>query len=127
MNQVNNIAIFGNAGSSKSTLVNYLYINSIEESYKFPILIYLRYLNLSTCSLVDYLKRQVLGYKNIECSDEIFSTLLENGCFLFFFDGYDEIISEKQYNIAIQIKDLVTNYPANKYVLTSRPLEHLYV
>ena len=76
---------------------------------------------------MDYLKRQVLGYKNIECSDEIFSTLLENGCFLFFFDGYDEIISEKQYNIAIQIKDLVTNYPANKYVLTSRPLEHLYV
>lgn len=127
MNQVNNIAIFGNAGSGKSTLVNYLYINSIEESYKFPILIYLRYLNLSTCSLVEYLKRQVLGYKNIECSDEIFSTLLENGCFLFFFDGYDEIVSEKQYNIAIQIKDLVTNYPANKYVLTSRPLEHLYV
>lgn len=121
-----NIAIFGNAGSGKSTLVNFLYLNAIEEGYKYPIAISLRYLNEESCSLVDYIRRQTLGLKELEKSREFFLSLLEDGVFLFFFDGYDEIIPSKQYSIASQIKELMSQYPANKYVLTSRSMEQLY-
>ncbi len=126
MDQIDNIAIFGNAGCGKSTLVNYLYLNSIEERYKYPIIVNLRYLNLSSDSLIEHLKSLILGCNPIEGSDKIFSSLLENGYFLFFFDGYDEIRADKQYNITVQIKELTTKYTENKYVLTSRPLEQLY-
>lgn len=121
-----NVAIFGNAGSGKSTLVNFLYLNAIEECYKYPILISLRQLNERDISLVEYLKQETLGCKEIEGSYDLFATLLGEGHFLFFFDGYDEITPARQYNIASQIKELMKSYPKNKYVLTSRPLEQLY-
>lgn len=65
LNNVNNIAIFGNAGCGKSTLVNFLYLNAIEERYKYPILISLRYLNETNDTLVKYLRQQTLGYKEM--------------------------------------------------------------
>lgn len=126
MENINNLAIFGNAGSGKSTLVNYLYLNSVEELYKYPVMIQLRYLNLFSGSLVEYLKSHILGCKKIEGSDDVFSTLLDSGYFLFIFDGYDEIAPDKQYGISVELKELITNYPNNKYILTSRPLEQLY-
>lgn len=126
LNNVNNIAIFGNAGCGKSTLVNFLYLNAIEERYKYPILISLRYLNETNDTLVKYLRQQTLGYKEMDKVDTLFLNLLEDGRFLFFFDGYDEVTPTKQYSIANQIKELVSQYPNNKYVLTSRPLEQLY-
>lgn len=125
MDTFDNVAIFGNAGSGKSTLVNFLYLDAIEKQYKYPILIYLRYLNDTESSLIDVLKDQLLGYKK-EPSNELFLPLLKEGHFLFIFDGYDEITPTKQYSISIQIKELMSLYPSNKYILTSRPLEQLY-
>ena len=127
LSNVNNIAIFGNAGCGKSTLVSFLYLNAVEERYKYPILISLRYLNETTDTLIKYLRQQTLGIKEMEEADALFLNLLEEGRFLFFFDGYDEVTPTKQYSIAYQIQELVSQYPHNKYVLTSRPLEQLYV
>lgn len=121
-----NVAIFGNAGSGKSTLVNFLYLNAVEDGYKYPIVISLRYLNEESCSLMDYIRRQTLGLKEFEKSKELFLRLLEDGFFLFFFDGYDEITPSKQYSIASQIKELMSQYSTNKYVLTSRSMEQLF-
>lgn len=126
LGEFSNVAIFGNAGSGKSTLVNFLYLNAVETCYKYPILITLRQLNEKDIALVDYLKQQTLGCKEIEGAYDLFITLLGEGHFLFFFDGYDEITPAKQYNIASQMKELMKQYPKNKYVLTSRPLEQLY-
>ena len=126
MSTFNNIAIFGNAGCGKSTLVNFLYLNAIDECYKYPILISLRYLNETNDTLVKCMRQQTLGIKELDRSEELFANLMEEGQFLFFFDGYDEITPSKQYSIAVQIKDLVSQYPQNKYVLTSRPLEQLF-
>ena len=125
MDTFNNVAIFGNAGSGKSTLVNFLYLDAIEKKYKYPILIYLRYLNDTNDSLLDILKHQLFGFSKDQ-SNELFLSLLKEGHFLFIFDGYDEISPNKQYIISRQIKDLMSLYSLNKFILTSRPLEQLY-
>lgn len=125
MDTFNNVAIFGNAGSGKSTLVNFLYLDAIEKKYKYPILIYLRYLNDTEESLLDILEHQLLGFSK-EQSNELFLSLLKEGHFLFIFDGYDEISPNKQYRVSRQIKDIMSLYSLNKFILTSRPLEQLY-
>lgn len=122
----NNISIFGNAGSGKSTLVNFLYLNAVDECYKYPILIYLRDLNHNNLTLVDIIIQQTLGQKQMNEAKDFFNILLEEGHFLFFFDGFDEVSPNKQFIISSQIRDLVTQYPQNKYVLTSRPMGQLY-
>ena len=61
MDSFDNVAIFGNAGSGKSTLVNFLYLDAIEKHYKYPILIYLRYLNDTEDTLIDAIEHQLLG------------------------------------------------------------------
>ena len=66
MESINNLAIFGNAGSGKSTLVNFLYINSIEEQYKYPVFISLRYLNETSQGIIETLKQRILGHKTID-------------------------------------------------------------
>lgn len=124
MENYDNVAIFGNAGSGKSTLVNFLYLNAIENKYKYPVMISLRYLNEESNSLTNVLQSQIFGKKNV--SDEVFYMLLKKGFFLFIFDGYDEITPQKQYTVSYAIKELMRQYPSNKYILTSRPLEQLY-
>ena len=124
MENYDNVAIFGNAGSGKSTLVNFLYLNAIENKYKYPVMISLRYLNEENNSLTNVLQSQILGKKNV--ADDVFYMLLKKGFFLFIFDGYDEITPQKQYTVSYEIKELMHQYPSNKYILTSRPLEQLY-
>ncbi|WP_370004016.1 hypothetical protein [Winogradskyella sp.] len=41
----NYITLIGNAGSGKSTIVKYLFINAVETNFKIPIKVELRYLN----------------------------------------------------------------------------------
>ena len=46
---------------------------------------------------------------------------MQSGDFIFFLDGYDEIISTKKQQITKDIDDLVKRYNRNNYMLTSRP------
>ena len=53
------ITIIGSAGSGKSTIVKYLFLNCIEEKDYIPIKIELRYLNEFDGSLEDYIKERI--------------------------------------------------------------------
>lgn len=126
METVNKITILGNAGSGKSTLLNHLFLDAIESNYKFPVMIFLRYLNDSSLTLYEILLKNTIGFMDFENSNNIFVKLLMEGSFIFFFDGFDEITPNKQYPILYQIKELSDLYPQNKYVVSSREIGCLY-
>lgn len=119
------ITIIGTAGSGKSTLVKYLFVNTITENYKIPIKIELRYLNNYSGDLISYIKNEIIKFAEIAQSDRIIERLLSSGDFIIFFDGYDELALNKKENVTRDICNITKKYKKNKYILTSRPLVNI--
>jgi predicted NACHT family NTPase len=114
------LTIFGSAGSGKSTLIKYLFVNCIDTKFKIPIKIELRYLNDYEGSLIDYIKEKVFKTNKIAEHDRIIERLMSSGDFIYFLDGYDEISSAKKPLITKNIDELTKLYNKNYYILTSR-------
>ena len=115
------ITILGSAGSGKSTLIKYLFVNCIETNFKIPIKVELRYLNDYDGTLIDYIKEKVFKINKLAQHDRIIERLMSSGDFIYFLDGYDEIGSSKKAAITKNIDELTKLYNKNYYILTSRP------
>ena len=115
------ITLIGNAGSGKSTIVKYLFLNSIDTNFKIPIKVELRYLNDFPGSVIDFVKDRIFKLEKLATNDKIIERLLSSGDFVFFLDGYDEVNSLKKEKVTTEIDDLVKIYNKNYYLLTSRP------
>ncbi len=120
----NFITILGDAGSGKSTLVKHLFINSFIESYKAPIFVALRDLDKDTFNPEQYLRNIILE-KKLSPSDNFLTKLLNNGEFVFFLDGFDEINSKNKKLITSELEKFIDKYPNNSYILTSRPYSNI--
>ncbi len=117
----NFITIIGNAGSGKSTLVKYLFVDSIKSDFKIPLKIELRYLNDYNDSLISYISDEIMKFREIACNDKTVKKMLSSGEFILFLDGYDEISSDKKAKTTKEIEKLTKRYNKNCYILTSRP------
>jgi len=115
------ITLIGNAGSGKSTIVKYLFLNSIETKFRLPIKVELRYLNDFSGSVIDFIKEKIFKLNKLATHDRIIERIMSSGDFIFFLDGYDEINSTKKERITKEIDELVKLYNKNFYLLTSRP------
>ena len=115
------ITLIGGAGSGKTTIVKYLFLNSLDTNFKVPVKIELRYLNDFQGSLIDFVKEKVFKLNKLATDGKIIERLMNSGDFVFFLDGYDEINSSKKERITKEIDDLVKLYNTNHYLLTSRP------
>lgn len=116
----NFITVVGDAGSGKTTLVKYLFIQSIRQNYAIPIMIILRELNENKYDLKTYIIQQVFRNKISE-NDSILEKALENGKIVFFLDGFDELNTTIKNDVTKEIEKFVNEYPSNKYILTTRP------
>jgi hypothetical protein len=121
----NYVTLFGNAGSGKSTIVKYLFVNCFTEGYKIPIKVELRYLNEFKGNFNDYIFNEIFKFQKLGISNIIIDRLLGSDSFVFFLDGYDEINSDIKAQTTKDIDSFVTKYPANKYVITSRPYTNI--
>jgi hypothetical protein len=123
--KTNYITIIGNAGSGKSTIVKYLFLDSVSRNFKIPIKIELRYLNDYKNSIADYIFDEIFLFHKLGFSKEIINRLLNSGAFIFFFDGYDEINSAKKEQITKDLDQFVNRYPSNHFLITSRPYTNI--
>ena len=121
----NCITIIGTAGSGKSTLVKYLFVDTIRKDYKIPLKVELRYLNNFDGNLLSYITDELIKFSGIAESNRIIQKLLESGKFVIFFDGYDEVSSIKKEEVTHDICKITKKYTANKYILTSRPFVNI--
>lgn len=119
------LTLIGGAGSGKSTIVKYLFINCIQSKYKIPIKIELRYLNDYNEGLIDYIKNEIFKLNKLSTNDNIIDRLLSSGKFTIFLDGYDELSSAIKEKTTKEIDDLVKIYNKNDYLLTSRPYTNI--
>ena len=115
------VTLIGNAGSGKSTIVKYLFLNSIDTDVKIAIKVELRYLNDYNGTVIEFIQEKIFKLNRLASADKIIERLMKSGDFVFFLDGYDEITSLKKEKLTKEIDDLVKLYNKNYYLLTSRP------
>ena len=119
------LTIVGDAGSGKSMLLKYLFVQSTKEQFRFPIQVELRYLNGYDGDLDLFIKDRIFLYHKLGIDDNVISQLLNSGNFVFFLDGYDEIDSSIKFKATKLIDEFVKRYNKNYYLITSRPYNEI--
>jgi len=120
----NFITIIGDAGSGKSTLIKHLFITTFVEAYKAPILVNLRDIEAGNNGLEICIFENILQNK-LSPNDRYIKKLLEDGSFLFFLDGYDEIKAKDKQEITKKLEIFIDKYSKNSFILTSRPYSNI--
>lgn len=121
----NFVTLIGTAGSGKSTILKFLLVNSIQNKFKVPIKIELRYLNLYQGNIFNYITNEIFKQSQLAFDEKIIDRLLKSGNFLIFLDGYDELSSSVKDSITKDINELTKLYNKNTYVITSRPYTNI--
>lgn len=114
----NKVLLVDNAGMGKSTVMKYLYLSAIRENKGIPILIELRKFKKGM-RILDFVISEVNGIKD-DCKKELLIELIDKGDFIFFFDGYDEIIPEDKSEITEEIQKFISDANKNKFIISSR-------
>lgn len=107
------------AGMGKTTLVKRLFLSAIDEVQAIPVIVELRRIKQET-TLLDIVYDQINSLAE-EFDHELLLKLIQQGGFVFFFDGYDEVANEQKSKVTEEVKSLVSKAPANTYIITSRP------
>ena len=116
----NCITILGHAGSGKTMLMKYSFLNILSNGNLIPIIIELRRIDNTEFSLSEYISSLVFKL-NLSRSETIFNSLMEEGKFVFFLDGFDEISIINKEKRTAEIEEFVDRYNKNCFMLTSRP------
>lgn len=124
------VLIEDSAGMGKSTLMKILFLSYIETIFMeekneyIPIFIELRKYKAKE-SFENFILRNFLllseldeikDIKNIEKIKDIFFKKK----FIYFFDGFDEVVTEEKSNVIAEIKRVSNSYAKNYYILSSR-------
>lgn len=115
-----NLLILGTVGQGKSILMRHLCIEELKGGRKIPIFIELRTLEAKDSirsKLIEQL--EVLGFDGV--NDAIFTDLLDQGCFVFFLDGFDELKRELALAVQTELKKLMKRAPKTRWAISSRP------
>ena len=118
----NQMIILGEVGMGKSTTLQYLHYKDAEACYsdnskKIPIYIELKYIDEHENIINKLISK--LGFEPIIIDD-----LLRKGRLNIFLDGLNEIDKNIRNKIYKQIEKLISEYPLNQIIITSRPLSY---
>ena len=124
-NKSSNIILTGTGGIGKSMLVKHIFINQIQQAISIPIFIELKSLNdfeFLDNRLVDFIYQEIRNH-HLDLEKQYFEVTLNAGRYTIIFDGLDEVNPSKRSWLDREIKEFVTLYNENRYVLSSRPSE----
>lgn len=118
----NFIIIEGIGGVGKSMLMKHFFINEITKKDLIPIFIELKDVNNEDKEVrIEDLIFERLNRLGSTLNKECLNYALKSGCFLFLFDGYDEITSEKKESFFKELDAFCDRYSKNYYIISSRP------
>lgn len=113
------VLITDTAGMGKSTLSKKMFLSAIDKEVGIPFFVELRRLS-KTHLLLDEIREQ-LGSLTKEFDDNLMRAFFQEGGFVFFFDGFDEISGDERTVVIDDLKRFVEKAPENYYIMTSRP------
>lgn len=113
------MVILGDVGMGKSTTLQYLHFKDAQRALQnknLPIPIYFELKNLTD---KDNLLQKIID--RIGKDQDFTIEMLKKGSFSICLDGLNEIQKSIKVQIFTQIKNLISDYPNNFYIITSRP------
>lgn len=113
------IIIVDNGGMGKSTIMKWLFLSVIKQRKGIPIFIELRKL-VDGRTIIDEIIQE-LNPIDIQIEKDIVTKLIEQGNFIFFFDGYDEIIPKDRTFVTTDLQNFISKSTNNLFIMTSRP------
>lgn len=118
----NFIIIQGTGGIGKSTLMKHLFINELEKKDLIPIFLELKDINdFGTDYEIGKIILEKINNLGSRLDIKYFEYALKSGCFLFLFDGYDEILTKNRDLFFKKLESFCDKYSQNYYVISSRP------
>lgn len=118
INNYKKVLLVDSAGMGKSTIIKYLYLCAIRENKGIPVLIELRKLEKNV-SIIEFIIKEINGVRQYLKEEHILS-LIEEGDFIFFFDGYDEITQESKRDVTKNLQEFISKNSNNLFVISSR-------
>jgi len=113
------IAVRGIAGQGKSIFIRHLCIKEFEAGQRIPVFIELRRIQKNE-TLLNHISR-FLDILGLPIDDKLFKILLQSGKFIFFLDGFDEILEGDKPRILNELENLATASDNAQFLVTSRP------
>jgi hypothetical protein len=107
------------AGTGKTTLLRFLFLQCIEKNIAVPVLVELRRLS-ATHSLMDEIYMQ-LNPIDEAVEKEFILELVKRGDFIFLLDGYDEVSEENKAYVAQELQNFVVKAGKNAFIVATRP------
>lgn len=117
--------IVDNAGMGKSTIAKRMFISVFENgNFGIPILIELRHLSKEN-NVINEILNQIKNLSS-DFNENLLTTLVEKGGFVFFLDGYDEITYNEKTSVTESLQSFIEKASNNNtFILTSREDEAL--
>lgn len=112
------VIIEDTAGMGKSTITKRLFQAIVEQNAGIPVLIELRHLNAKNKILKEIQKQLAPIGKMI--SQDIISKMIDEGGFIFLFDGFDEIANRNRDFVIKELHSFIEKANENYFLITSR-------
>ncbi len=116
----NKILILGSGGAGKSILLKHFLLDSLKTNYKVPIFIELRDSNQKDLSLIELVAKALKDF-DLDVDDNYLNRALEEGHFIIFLDGLDEVKNSLRTSIITDIEEFSGKYDGCTFIVSSRP------
>lgn len=119
------IIIDGTGGAGKSMLMRYLFVDTVSRNAGNYIPVYMELAKIKANSMHEmdiraFVRQSMDNYGKISLSDDVFDYSLEQGGYVFLFDGFDEVKEEDADDVLDALQKFSTKYSNNAVIISSR-------
>lgn len=119
------IIVDGTGGAGKSMLMRYLFVDTVSRNAGDYIPVYMELAKITANSMHEmdiraFVHQSMEHYGKISLSDTVFDYSLEQGGYIFLFDGFDEVKEDDADDILDALQKFSAKYSNNAFIISSR-------
>lgn len=118
------IIVVGTGGAGKSMLMRYLFLDTVNRNAGDFVPIYMELSKVKSkeqiIDMCSFVRDSMDSYGKIDLSGDVFEYSLEQGGYVFLFDGFDEIKEELTISVIDALQKFSAKYPNNAFIISSR-------
>lgn len=119
------IIVDGTGGAGKSMLMRYLFVDTVFRNAGdyVPVYMELSKIKVNSTHKIDiraFVRQSMDNYGKISLSDDVFDYSLEQGGYVFLFDGFDEVKEDDADDVLDALQKFSAKYSNNAFIISSR-------